>query len=52
MNLAKWLIGQKKTIQIIAHTYAVKWQFLTEILPPGKLDRSDNQEQSMLSNST
>jgi hypothetical protein len=35
-----------------SRTYAVKWQFLAENQPSGKLDRSDIQEQSMLSNST
>jgi hypothetical protein len=52
MNLAKWLIGQKKKLFKSSRTYAVKWQFLTEISPSGKLDRSDTQEQSMLSDST
>jgi hypothetical protein len=47
---AKSLIVSEKTIVIIAYsrTYAVKRQFLTKILPSGKLHRSDTQEQSML----
>jgi hypothetical protein len=32
-------------------SYAVKRQFLAENQPSGKLDRSDTQEQSMLSDS-
>jgi hypothetical protein len=44
---AKSLIGQKKLFQS-SRTYAVKWQFLTEISPSGELDQSNTQEQSML----
>jgi hypothetical protein len=42
---------RKKLFQS-SRTYAVKWQFLAENQPSSKLDRSDTQEQSMLSDST
>jgi hypothetical protein len=47
VNLAKSQIGPKKLLQS-SRTDAVKWQFLVEISPPGKLDQYDTQEQSML----
>jgi hypothetical protein len=50
MNLAKSLIGPKKLFQSL-RTYAVKWQFLTKILPSGFTDQFDTQEQRMLSDS-
>jgi hypothetical protein len=43
MNLAKSLIGPKKTFSIIAHLYAVKWQFWAEIPSDPYKDRFDTQ---------
>jgi hypothetical protein len=51
MNLAKSLIGQKKTIVIIAHLcseMAVFGRNSILFLPSGLMDRFDTQQQSML----
>jgi hypothetical protein len=51
MNLAKSLILLEKNY--FNHRAPMQWNgsFLPNILPLGKLDRSDTQEQSMLSDS-
>jgi nucleotidyltransferase/DNA polymerase involved in DNA repair len=51
MNLAKWLIGQKKLFKSL-RTYAVKWQCLAKMPSDPLKDRFNTQEQSILFDST